>query len=88
MSMQLATANPRLPSGEAIMPNPPTPEEARAKLIAQGVGIFLALAVAIGISQFPIGASLMWGALIIVIVVMLLWNTDKLLGLAGTLQGK
>lgn len=86
--MQLATVVPPRPPGNAIVPNPLTPEEQRAQLIARGVGIFLALAIAIGISQFPLGASLMWGALIIVILVMLLWNTDKLLGIIGTLQGK
>jgi len=66
----------------------PSPEEQRAQLIARGVGLFLLIAIAIGVSQFPMGAGLVWGGLIIAILVILLSSSDKLLGILNTLGGK
>lgn len=63
-------------------------EEARAKWIARAVGIFLLIGIAIGISQFQLGAGLVWGGLVIAILAVVLTSSDKILNLLATLEGQ
>ena len=63
-------------------------EQKRASLIARGVGIFLLIAVVIGLSQWDAAARVIWGGLFIAIIVLALANTEKIMDLLDTLEGK
>jgi hypothetical protein len=63
-------------------------EQKRAQLIARGVGIFALVAIVIGLSQWDAAARIIWGGLVIAIIVLALANTNKIMDLLDTLEGK
>lgn len=63
-------------------------EQKRAQLIARGVGVFLLVAIALGLSQWDGAARVIWGGLVIAIIVLALSNTDRVMDLMDVLEGK
>lgn len=63
-------------------------EQKRAALIARGVGIFLLVAIVLAASQWDAAARVIWGGLVIAIIVLALANTDRIMDLMDTLEGK
>jgi hypothetical protein len=49
--------------------------------------VVVVAALALAISQWDVGARLVWGGLVVAIVVVLLRNSSRVLDLANTLSG-